>query len=450
MARPSRNGTYNGEKDGFYTWNGRMWVDSRVTSFNNGNGGLPFVGDLGLGDIGDFSDFKIDIPEIKFDPIHFENITLVWGSNPTGIDFTVSHNGRNKTKWSSRDFLNRKTFSAKAGGYGESADKYTVETVVSNPSSVNSIGFFPMFQVLIRKNGALVKTMTLADKYFTGKFEFKKEEIIVQNPPTGIGVNVDVQVPNGVSAKVQINSKSETSNGSEDLSIVDRDSSVGNLNVTLQGTDSTCNYMYELANSAGAFIASGNTKNFSKSGLTVGSYKLKIVVSKTAVPDPPKPSPSYRYRTETYYVNSTSTAGSVAASAAKVTTTATADRDFINFGAGTEDDDTIDISYSSTNADYVNFILGSSKTELGKSGTITISGTDLFQGEGKYTAYFQAVSRRDGTGNTASIQFNAIRKNLLPGPDILTIALIPIDTSEIDRNTPLRVSGRITWTESQA
>ena len=36
------------------------------------------------------------------------------------------------------------------------------------------------------------------------------------------------------------------------------------------------------------------------------------------------------------------------------------------------------------------------------------------------------------------------------GPDILTIALIPIDTSEIDRNTPLRVSGRITWTESQA
>ena len=36
------------------------------------------------------------------------------------------------------------------------------------------------------------------------------------------------------------------------------------------------------------------------------------------------------------------------------------------------------------------------------------------------------------------------------GPDILTIALIPIDTSEINRNTPLRVSRRITWTESQA
>ena len=36
------------------------------------------------------------------------------------------------------------------------------------------------------------------------------------------------------------------------------------------------------------------------------------------------------------------------------------------------------------------------------------------------------------------------------GSDILTIALIPIDTSEINRNTPLRVSGRITWTESQA
>ena len=36
------------------------------------------------------------------------------------------------------------------------------------------------------------------------------------------------------------------------------------------------------------------------------------------------------------------------------------------------------------------------------------------------------------------------------GPDILTIALRAIDTSEISGVTPLKVSGRITWTESQA
>ena len=36
------------------------------------------------------------------------------------------------------------------------------------------------------------------------------------------------------------------------------------------------------------------------------------------------------------------------------------------------------------------------------------------------------------------------------GPDILTIAIVPIDTSDINADTPLAVSSRITWTESQA
>ena len=36
------------------------------------------------------------------------------------------------------------------------------------------------------------------------------------------------------------------------------------------------------------------------------------------------------------------------------------------------------------------------------------------------------------------------------GPDILTIAIHPVDTSEINATSPLAVSSRITWTESQA
>ena len=36
------------------------------------------------------------------------------------------------------------------------------------------------------------------------------------------------------------------------------------------------------------------------------------------------------------------------------------------------------------------------------------------------------------------------------GPDVLTIALVPVDTAEINATTPLAVSARITWTESQA
>ena len=451
MARPTRRGTRIGETEGFYTWNGTMWTDNRVTGFQSdgGSGGMPYVPDLGLGDIGNFGDFKVDLSNLDFSgldfggdrfenedtdiyfsdsaeqeylnlkPVHYSNITLIWGSNPTGINFTVSNNGRNQTKWSTRDFQSPKTFSAKAGGYGESTDIYTVVASEDTSSSGMSI---PIYKVLIRKNGALVKTITPTDKYFTGKFEFKKEEVILPDPPKGIRVVVDLQVPNSVSTNVKVNSESQTAQGFQrEISVADTNATSGKLDVTLQGTDSTCNYMYELANSSGGFVSSGNTKNFSYSGLKVGSYKLKVVVSKTATPEPPAPSPSYRYRTETYYVPSTRTAGSVAEAAAKVTTDAFTDRNTINFGAGTEDDDTIDISFSSTNADYVNFILGSSKTKLGTSGTITISGTDLFQGEGKYTAYFQAVSERDGTGNTASIPFTAIRKNLLPGPDILTI-----------------------------
>jgi hypothetical protein len=36
------------------------------------------------------------------------------------------------------------------------------------------------------------------------------------------------------------------------------------------------------------------------------------------------------------------------------------------------------------------------------------------------------------------------------GPDLLTIAVSPIDTSGVNATSPLKVSARITWTESQA
>ena len=36
------------------------------------------------------------------------------------------------------------------------------------------------------------------------------------------------------------------------------------------------------------------------------------------------------------------------------------------------------------------------------------------------------------------------------GPDLLTIAAVPIDTSQVNSASPLVMAGRITWTESQA
>ena len=36
------------------------------------------------------------------------------------------------------------------------------------------------------------------------------------------------------------------------------------------------------------------------------------------------------------------------------------------------------------------------------------------------------------------------------GPDLLTVAVQPQNSSGIDQNTPFRVSGKLSWSESQA
>ena len=36
------------------------------------------------------------------------------------------------------------------------------------------------------------------------------------------------------------------------------------------------------------------------------------------------------------------------------------------------------------------------------------------------------------------------------GPDLLTLAMVPVDTASINADSPLGVSSRVTWTESQA
>ena len=69
----------------------------------------------------------------------------------------------------------------------------------------------------------------------------------------------------------------------------------------------------------------------------------------------------------------------------------------------------------------------------------------------------QEQSRLSSTSDFDISQIIDLGNSILGGdgtfpnePDILTIALRAIDTSEISGVTPLKVSGRITWTESQA
>ena len=463
MAIPTYKGTRRGEIsfDGQYEWTGYGWnpvssfgsgginTTSRggafsqslpsvsSTNLNNGNGGLPYIGDLGLGDlsdikVGDDGFIKFDLGPIKIQTFPFDfQVSLTWGSDPN-ITFVVNNSGQSKTVWMTNDFATQKTFKAKAGGYGESDDYYSVRRI-TKPDTNNSAG--GSFYVLeIKKNGALVKEIKQHDAKFglganipayKGVFKFKqqpKEDIIV--PKIGVHVDCDVNVPNGITAKIQVGGDSGTSSNSEDIVVRDIDASSANINVTLTGTDSLCNYAYELATVDGRrLVATSSTKNFTENSVAAGSYKLKITVSKTSVPDLPTPSPTYRYRRETYYVDDTKTVGSVAAGPRAVKTEA----DIINgdtvlyFGDGQNNGDNIQIEYDSTNADFVRYTIGTSETKLSTSGVIEISEFDLYKGNGTYTLYFQAVSRRDGSGNIVPIKFTAVRKDLLPGPDIRTI-----------------------------
>ena len=84
-------------------------------------------------------------------------------------------------------------------------------------------------------------------------------------------------------------------------------------------------------------------------------------------------------------------------------------------------DDSIGISYDSSNSDYVNYTLGKTKRRISTSGTVRLKKSDFSNGLGRYTVYLQPVSSRGGSGDTAKIIINVGSKEYLPGPDIRTI-----------------------------
>ena len=85
------------------------------------------------------------------------------------------------------------------------------------------------------------------------------------------------------------------------------------------------------------------------------------------------------------------------------------------------EDDVIKISYSSTNAESVVLTIGSKKTTIPSSGTVKLSKADFTNGIGRYTAYFQPISARGGSGEIQKVLITVESKAWLPGPDITTI-----------------------------
>ena len=306
------------------------------------------------------------------------------------------------------------TFEAKATGFGSSQNKFKLTRI----QKTNSIGL-QEYRIEVREDGGLVATLDPKNAVFEMNFKMREEEkeVII---PKGIAVSIQPTTPNGITFNASLGGVTETVSG--DTSIVNDEISRGTLNIKSVGTDSTCNYQYELYDAAGALVSTGTAKDFTSPTLSSQRYILKAIVSKVSVPVLPSDDPSYTYKKEVYYETSTQTKGTVAAGPRAVTTTADLlTQAVVNVGVGATDDTTVNIKYSSTNADYVNFTIGTSTRRLNTSGTVYLDESDLFNGAGNYTVYFQAVSNRDGSGNIVPIKFTVVRKDLLPGPDIRTI-----------------------------
>ena len=92
-----------------------------------------------------------------------------------------------------------------------------------------------------------------------------------------------------------------------------------------------------------------------------------------------------------------------------------------------------------------------------EAGDKVIGGTKIFSLRASGGTENAAGKRLSSTNDFNISQITDLGNSILGGdgtfpngPDLLTIAIVPIDTSEINASSPLAVSSRITWTESQA
>ena len=83
-------------------------------------------------------------------------------------------------------------------------------------------------------------------------------------------------------------------------------------------------------------------------------------------------------------------------------------------------DSGVNISWNSTNAEYVMFTLGKSKRRLGTVGSLTLRPADFTNGVGQYTVYLQPIGD-GGSGDVGKIVLNVIQQSEFPGPDITHI-----------------------------
>ena len=111
-----------------------------------------------------------------------------------------------------------------------------------------------------------------------------------------------------------------------------------------------------------------------------------------------------------------------------------------------------------SNRNFVNATTPSlSELVTHETGDKVIGGTKIFSLRASGGTENAAGRRLSSTNDFDISQITDLGNSILGGdgtfpngPDLLTIAIRPIDTAEINATSPLAVSARVTWTESQA
>ena len=443
MARPTRSGTRIGETEGFYRWNGFMWVDNRTSSFESdgGSGGMPYVGDLGLGDLSGWGDFKVDLSDLDLDfggdrfenedtdiyfpPIEPLNLPfkINFTSNPShkkGYRFTDT--GAPITPGSQlypKDLLSGRTIGAIDSG--KANEVYSVKTRIVNKPLVGSSGF-DQYIVDFSLNGSVYKSVASSiNASVTLPFTWDVTPVLPDPPSTDSKITVQHDFASGVQAVVTFEGATKTISGVGTEEITNTKGGSVSVKPT---SNSSYEYLYTLYKEpSGTQIGTAASQNFSAVASDSTNYRLKVSISKGPIPaDPPsdpEPVNTPKYRYEKYTETETRTSGEAAPDYVKPILTLI-DGELVTFNIGEGGDEFIDVPFTTKNADSVNVQKKGKFKKCSYNNKARLTSDD-FDGPGLYQVWLQPDSLINGTGEAKAIAVKVVKKDFLPGPDITTI-----------------------------
>jgi hypothetical protein len=447
MARPTRDGFYLNERSGGFRWTGRDWVpdDVSVGSANDSLQPMQVILDdydfranqitsnifapqdtnqlnsLVVGQLGVRPTNPTPLTSQPVPPLNYP-IMVHLNTNPAGrrgwlYTDTGAQITQSTLRAKAKDFLSGRTIGAKDAN-GKAKEVYTVKTRLVTK------GLLQSYEVDFLLNGKVQRTITPTNTGHSLMFTYEAKQEPVEEtppPPSDVTVNVQHELPLGITAVVNLGGKTITISSTAASSIVNNSTSI-NITPT---SNSAYNHLYTLYEDAsGKVISKSGDIRFSYDKLEKGkSYKLKISISKAPIPaDPPadpQPANSPTYRYEKYTETERRTTGEAAPGYTKPVLTLT-EGELVTFNIGEGGDKEIVVPFTTTNTDWVNV---KSKDGVRKNpyNTKLVLTSDFFRGPGNYQVWLQPDSNINGTGEAKAVAVTVIQKDFIPGPDITTI-----------------------------